>query len=417
MINFITYIVLLIVNSIEKILNVISNLFFGFVLITSFSGAAQIDSKTLEQNLITIQSQSNLPGFAVSIIKNDKIEFSKGFGYADKATKTPFTSETILPIGSVSKTFIGFSIMKAIDLGYFTLETDINSILPFQIINPYQPNEIITIRHLVTHTSSLIDNTKFRIAGYGLEKVPKISLADFLKNYFTKDRKMYEKSNFSKLKVGTNYQYSNIASALAAYIIEVKANMSFADFSKKHIFEPLQMTNSHWFYEDAFANKYATLYQTDKPDYPSDGLLNKDNSLKTYSCSTYPDGSLKTNASDLTNYLIEMQKGYEGKSILLSKNSYETLFKKQFNESNMPKSMDLKEPNRAIFWAYNKKDKLVHTGSDPGVASFVSIDPQTKICKILLLNTALDGQDNDITVSNFKKIIVEIEKFENKLKQ
>lgn len=349
MIHFITYIVLLIVNSIEKILSAISNLFLGFVLITFFAATAQIDKKILEQNLTTIQSQSNIPGFALCIIKGDQIEFEKGFGFANRETKTPFTSETILPIASVSKTFIGFSIMKAIDLGFFTLDTNINDVLPFKVVNPYQQNEIITIRHLVTHTSSLIDNKKFRIVAYGLEKVPKISLADFLKNYFTKDGKMYEKSNFSKLKVGATYQYSNIASALAAYIIEVKANMSFANFTKKHIFEPLQMTNSHWFYDDAFANKYATLYQVDKPDYSSDGLLNSNGSLKTYSCATYPDGSLKTSAADLAKYLIEMLKGYEGKSTLLSKTSYETLFKKQFNESNMPKSIDPKEPNRAVF--------------------------------------------------------------------
>jgi hypothetical protein len=78
--------------------------------------------------------------------------------------------------------------------------------------------------------------------------------------------------------------------------------------------------------------------------------------------------------------------------------------------------MDPKEPNRAVFWAYNKKDKLTHTGSDPGVASFVSIDPKTKISRILLFNTALDGQNNDTTVENFKKIIGEIEKFEVGLK-
>jgi hypothetical protein len=82
----------------------------------------------------------------------------------------------------------------------------------------------------------------------------------------------------------------------------------------------------------------------------------------------------------------------------------------------MPLKMDTKEPNRAVFWGYNKKDKLIHTGSDPGLAAFVTIDPKTKIIRILLFNTALDGQENDVTVENFKKIIGEIEKFELGLK-
>ena len=412
MIKILTFLIVFIVTNLERIITYISNLFLCFLIFFLFSCNAQIDSKTLDKNLVEIQAQSNIPGFALTIIKGDKIEFEKGFGFANKDLKTPFSSETIMPIASVSKTFIGFSVMRAIDLGYFTLDTDINSVLPFQIINPHQSKEIITIRHLATHTSGLIDNTKFRIAAYGLDKIPKISLADYLKNYFTKDGNMYEKANFSKFKVGTNYEYSNIASALTAYIIEVKSKMSFADFTKKHIFEPLQMNNSHWFYDDAFANKYATLYQVDKPDYPSEGLLNKDGSLKTYSCATYPDGSLKTSAADLSKYLIAMLKGYEGKSDLLSKASFETLFKKQFSAESIPKNIDPKEPNRAIFWAYNKKDKLIHTGADPGVATFVSIDPKTKIIKILLINTALDGQNNQVTVENFKKVIGEIEKFE-----
>ena len=103
--------------------------------------------------------------------------------------------------------------------------------------------------------------------------------------------------------------------------------MTFADFTGKYIFEPLQMNNSHWFYDEAFASKYATLYQVDKPNYQFPAIENKDGSLKPYSCATYPDGSLKTSASDLTKYLIAMLEGFEGKSDLLSKSSFETLFK------------------------------------------------------------------------------------------
>jgi CubicO group peptidase (beta-lactamase class C family) len=410
-----TFLIILITNNLERLIETISKLFMILLLFVFVSCNAQIDSNTLEENLIKIQSQSNLPGFALAIIKDNQIQFEKGFGFANKETKTLFKPETILPIGSVSKTFIGFSVMKAIDLGYFTMETDVNTILPFKIINPHQPDRIITIKNLVTHTSGLIDDEKNYIQAYNEGKKPNLELSQFVKEYYLPDGKFYAKTNFDKSKKLT-YNYSNIASALTAYLIEIKANMTFADFTKKYIFEPLQMNNSHWFYDDSFANKYATLYQVDKPDYPFPAIENKDGSLKPYSCATYPDGSLKTSASDLAKYLIEMLKGYEGKSVLLSKSSYETLFKKQFDEKTMPLKIDPKEPNRAVFWAYNKKDKLIHTGADLGVAAFVSIDPETKIIRILLFNTALDGQNNDETVENFKKIITEIEKFENIVK-
>jgi CubicO group peptidase (beta-lactamase class C family) len=415
MIKLITLLVIIVTTNLEKIIETISKLFLILLLFSVTSCHSQIDSKTLDKNLTEIQSQSNIPGFALTIIKNDKIQFEKGFGFANKETKAIFTSETILPIGSISKTFIGFSVMKAIDLGYFTMETDVNTILPFKITNPHQPDKIVTIKSLVTHTSSLIDDEKNYIRAYNEGKKPTIELSQFIKEYYSPNGKFYAKANFDKSKKLT-YNYSNIASALTAYLIEIKANMTFADFTKKYIFEPLQMNNSHWFYDDVFASKYATLFQIDKPDYSFPAIENKDGSLKPYSCATYPDGSLKTSGQDLAKYLIEMLKGYEGKSSLLSKSSFETLFKKQFDENSMPLKMDPKEPNRAVFWAYNKKDKLTHTGADPGVAAFVSIDPKTKISRILLFNTALDGQDNDVTVENFKKIIGEIEKFENGLK-
>lgn len=81
----------------------------------------------------------------------------------------------------------------------------------------------------------------------------------------------------------------------------------------------------------------------------------------------------------------------------------------------MPLKMDEKEPNRAVFWAYNRKGKIMHTGSDPGLAAFLTIDPKTNIARILLFNTAVDGQNNDKTIENLKHIIGEIEKFENGL--
>ena len=110
-----------------------------------------------------------------------------------------------------------------------------------------------------------------------------------------------------------------------------------------------------------------------------------------------------------------MIKGFNGASNLLSKESYKILFQKQFTDENMPLNMDSKEPNRAIFWCYSKKGKLMHTGSDIGVTTFLSFDLTTKIGRIIMINAALDGEENDKAVKSFIKIIGEIEKFELKL--
>jgi CubicO group peptidase (beta-lactamase class C family) len=381
-----------------------------------FYTAAQNNNQTLDKSLQNIYSKSNFPGFAIAIIKPDTVLFSKGYGYADRKTKTPYTPATIQPVGSVSKTFIALALMKAIELGYFTLATNINDVLPFKIINPNFPNGVITIKHLATHTSSLIDNDSIYVNTYESGKKPSIQLGDFLKSYYTKEGKLYAALNFDNKTIGTNYAYSNIAAALTAYIIEVKAKMPFDVFTRKYIFDPLQMTGSDWFYNDNNAKQYATLYEINTPEVPQlTKLINTDNSLKDYCCITYPDGSLKTSVNDLSKYLQAMIKGYAGANTLLADSFYKKMFAKQFTATDMPTNMDKNEINRAIFWSYTKKDQLRHTGSDAGVFAFISFDPATKVGRVMTMNAALEGGDNEKAVKSFYKILEALNKYEESI--
>ncbi len=362
-------------------------------------------AKNLDKELAKIYKNSKFPAFAVGIIQDEKIVFGKGYGFANIDKKIPYTYQTIQPIASVSKTFIALAVMKAIEQGYFTMETDINALLPFPIKNPNFPNDVITIHHLVTHTSGLLDNDTTYIQAYHLGKKPKIILGDFMKAYYTPTGDFYKKHNFSTQKAGQSFAYSNIASALTAYIVECATKIPFDIYTQKHIFEPLRMNDSHWFFSEKKAENYATLYEIHAQTIPLyKELLEKNNSLKTYSCDTYPDGSLKTSLQDLCVYMLEMLKGMEGKGTLLRPENYKILFAQKFSQDNMPKNMLAKEPNRAVFWAYNKSNNIIHTGGDAGVSAFVSIDPKTKTSKIILFNTQLDGEDNIKTVENFKKI-------------
>jgi CubicO group peptidase (beta-lactamase class C family) len=387
-----------------------------FLLINVSKVVAQNNNQTLDKSLQNIYKKSNFPGFAIAIIKPDTVLFSKGYGYADRKTKTPYTPATIQPVGSVSKTFIALALMKAIELGYFTLATDINNLLPFKISNPNFPNGVITIQHLATHTSSLIDNDSVYVSTYELGRKPTVQLGNFLKSYYAADGKLYSSLNFDSKAIGSNYAYSNIAAALTAYIIEVKANMPFDVFTRKYIFEPLQMTSSDWFYNDNNAKQYATLYEINTPEVPQlTKLINTDNSLKDYCCITYPDGSLKTSVNDLTKYLQVMMKGYAGANTLLADSLYKKMFAKQFTATDMPANMDKNEPNRAIFWSYTKKDQLRHTGSDAGVFAFISFDPKTNIGRVMTMNAALDGGDNEKAVKSFYKILEALNKYEGSI--
>jgi len=394
--------------------SIIASVFFLFVFVALAGNTnAQKTVPGLDERLKNVLAISNLPGFAVAVVKDDQVLFSKGYGYADRKKKTPYTPETIQPVGSVSKTVIGLAIMQCIESGLFTLETDINEILPFKIINPYSPRSVIRIRHLVTHTSGLLDVEATYLKTYAATKKPAIELKDFLKQYYTPGGTYYDSTNFGKYEPGKKYSYSNIAASLAAYIVEIKQSVSFATYCANKIFTPLKMTDSHWYYDEKKSSQYATLYEVNRqydPIYKT--LMNADGSLKVYSCISYPDGSLRISLNDMTKYLVAMIKGFSGKPELISKKSYETLFRKQFTTADMPAAIDVKEPNRAVFWAYDRKGRLSHTGSDFGLAAFLSFDPVTHIGRIIMINTELEGAENIQTIESVMNIMKSLDVFE-----
>ena len=395
--------------SLRKILAAIA----GVWLCVASPCAAQTSSDALTKRLEEITQSSGFPGFAVVVTQGDATLYSRGFGYADRASKTPYTPQTIQPLGSVSKSVVGVAVMKAVELGLCSLDADINEYLPFKVQNPYRPKDRITLRHLATHTSGLIDLEETLIGTYGLSTKPTVALGQFLRDYYSPEGTLYRKENFADTAVGKTYVYSNIAAALAAFIVEQRAKTPFDEFTEKHVFSPLGMSSTHWFFDEANRKKYATLYEINKHEQPPyKQLLNADNSLKNYSSVTYPDGSLRSSAADLTAYVKAMSNGYSGRAGILSVESFAMLFKPQFVDGALPANVNPTEPNSAIFWAYAKNGGIRHTGSDPGVFAFISFHPKTRIGRVFTLNTQLDGDDNEAVVKSFLSIIAALDRFE-----
>ena len=103
-------------------------------------------------------SESKIAGMGVAIITNDSILVTKSYGYADIQNKVPFTHNTVINIASISKTFISIAIMHAVENNLLDLDNNVNDILPFKVVNPYSPDRIITLRHLMSHTSGIQDD-------------------------------------------------------------------------------------------------------------------------------------------------------------------------------------------------------------------------------------------------------------------
>ena len=276
-------------------------------------------SDSLKADLTKHYNASDLPGFSVAIVSENEVLYERSFGYAIKENQMSFEPTTIQNIGSVSKTVVGLALIKAIEDGKLKMDTKINDILPFQVINPYFRDSPVLVRHLANHTSTILDTKHYGktyilddsfienknihqdFLGFLRSHSP-MMLRDFLFNVLNKDGDWYHKKNFLKAEPGSTKEYSNLNAALTAYIIELATETPFEEYTQTMIFEPLGMNATSWKADDGNLSLMATPYFPNGKQVPRYRLI------------TYPDGGLFTNTTDLSKFLIEIIKAYTGNS-------------------------------------------------------------------------------------------------------
>jgi CubicO group peptidase (beta-lactamase class C family) len=289
-------------------------------------------------------------------------------------------------IGSISKTFTGVAVMRAVQDGKLSLDQDINAYLPFTVTNPFVPDAKITLRHLATHTSGITDRPSVYDRTYHYGGAPREPLGDFLKDYLAPGGTRYAKENFLDVRPGTHREYSNIAAGLAGFIVERVTGEPLNVYTRRHIFVPLKMGNSGWFVSEIPPAKHARLY------VGQNGLAIP---IPLYEGTTYPDGGVRTSVADLSKFFIALLNGgeFDGARIL-EKPAAAEMLRFQFTESNKPANVSLTEVNSGIFWA-TKYDvtRIGHSGSDPGVKTDMLANLSREFGVILFTNTSLAGED------------------------
>ncbi|MBT4684943.1 MAG: serine hydrolase [Candidatus Marinimicrobia bacterium] len=145
-----------------------AHLILGIIYLSFMAPLQSSDGELEKFNTYINQSISdaNIAGMAVAIVSGDSIIFTQGYGYSDIQTKEPFTPNTVINIASISKTFVGVALMNLVENGLISLDKDVNTFLPFKVQNPHLPESIITLRHLMSHSSGIQDNQKVYLSSY-----------------------------------------------------------------------------------------------------------------------------------------------------------------------------------------------------------------------------------------------------------
>ena len=241
----------------------------------------------------------HIAGITFSLVKDGKIFFAKGYGYADIKKKKPVAvDETLFRPGSISKLLTWTAVMQLVEQGRLDLNTDINNyITKFKIPDSYP--EPITLAHLMTHTPGFEEMVSEFAARKAEDLAP---LGDFLA----------AKLPARIFPPGELIAYSNYGAALAGYIVEVVSGMPFDDYIEENIYIPLDM-------------HYSTFRQPLPPhlaDKMSVGYSFKKGVFKAEEFELLkglaPAGSMSTTATDMAKFMItHLQYGKYGENRIL----------------------------------------------------------------------------------------------------
>src|SRR5580765_4403434 len=175
-------------------------------------------------------AREDIAGAVVSVVKDGKVLFARGYGYADVEKKTPVSPKTTMfRPGSISKLFTWTAVMQLVEQGKLDLDRNVNDYLDFKL--PDRSDGPITLRNIMTHTAGFEEQVKSLITEDPKALVP---LQQYVKT-----------STPTRIfKAGSTPAYSNYATALAGYLVEHVSGQTFDDYLDANIFKPLGMTHA-----------------------------------------------------------------------------------------------------------------------------------------------------------------------------
>jgi CubicO group peptidase (beta-lactamase class C family) len=297
----------------------------------------------------------NVPGASVMVIHNADIVFQKGYGLADLEKKSRCTAETNFRLASVTKQFTSMAILMLQERHALALTDPITKFFPE--FPDY--GKKITIRHLLTHTSGLIDYEDLISDGTTLQ----LSDRDVLQ--------LVRKQNQTYFAPGEKFRYSNTGYAFLALIVEAASGITFPQFLKRYIFDPLKMSNTVAYVAgiSAVPNRAFGYAKEENEFVPSDQSLTS---------AVLGDGGIYSSLHDL--YLWD-QALYTEK--LVSTKSLNEAFTAASISSDMPES------GYGFGWyigKYRDSPHLWHYGGTCGFSTRLERFPKQKFTVIVLTN-------------------------------
>jgi CubicO group peptidase (beta-lactamase class C family) len=262
---------------------------FGAVLLPVRSAVAV--PAGLHRDIRELMAAGKLPGLSVAVVRGSEVVWKHAWGLANVETGRRVEPATLFMLASVSKTVVATATLQAVDEGLLHLDADVNDVLPFTVRNPVHEDEPLTLRQLMTHTSSIRDDWNLLIASY-VDGDATMPLRRFLRRYLSPNGADFSQNHYYSVGPGRTYRYANVGVALAAYLVEAASGIGFDAWCERRIFAPLGMTRAGWHLSGLPRRDIAIPYSWS-------GQGNGYVGSAHYGYPDYPDGALRTTAPQL----------------------------------------------------------------------------------------------------------------------
>ncbi|GAB3927008.1 serine hydrolase domain-containing protein [Mucilaginibacter myungsuensis] len=337
-----------------------------------------------ETDIDAIIKKFDAVGLAVAVVKDNKLIYTHSFGLKDIGQNVPLNNTDIFRIASISKSFSATGIMQLAEAKKLSLDDDFSKLIGFKIRNPKYPETVITLRMVMSHTSSINDSQGY----FNLDVINPDKSTNWAKCY-------------NDYEPGKGYQYCNLNYNMVGTVIEKISGERFDHYIKHHIIEPLGLYAG---YEVSMLDsaRFVTLYEYNrntKTFVPAPLAYNpRRNEIENYVMGSNtpifsPTGGMKISATDLARYMMmhmNYGKAPKGKRII-SKESAKTMQTQIADKDGY--GLAIRTVTDLIPGTIMKG----HTGSAYGLYSAMFFQPEQKFGFVVITNGTSSNPNIDIT--------------------
>lgn len=349
-------------------------LLLGVVGVASGQSARLADDPHVASRLrlyeIWVQEQMNYyhqPGVSVGLIHDQELIWAKGFGYRDVERRLPATPGTIYRIASITKTFTATAIMQLRDAGQLRLDDPVAKYLSwFTYRNRFPDAPVVTVRHLLTHTSGLPREADFP---YWTDPGRFPTREEMIEALQTQE---------SIFAPETHYKYSNLALAVAGEVVAAVSGEPYADYIQRQILDPLGMTSSYVRTVDIDRERLATGYEVMRPDGTQPV------SPETDSKGLTPAANMSSTVEDLARYIsLQLRGGPAGGAQILKGSTLREMHRIHWLDDDWSSGRGL----GFGVWRQGERTLVGHGGWVGGYRTQIAFDPAAKIGVVVLTNS------------------------------